>query len=199
MGYVFWITVRQEQDFSPCPSDGMDTSSHESNLIRRTQRHSLLTIKSRHIATLGVAFLLVAVCTWPGTSRSEFTSALDNGEPTSQEIDHVFQTYPHCGVLILYAAVASEHPALLSENLETASRMAGVFTASDSDYDDMAETLRVIAVHLSEHSDHQRSEAVAYWRRTCDNVERCVNEGKMPKACDKAYSALDNFDYQGTP
>jgi hypothetical protein len=103
--------------------------------------------------------------------------------------------HPECGALVLYSTIAGEQPELLLDNLETASVLAEALAETVQGYDNMVEAFRVIALHLSEHSDKSQSAARAYWRRACDNMERCANEASSSPACNNARSAVENFDY----
>jgi hypothetical protein len=136
----------------------------------------------------------VAALTLPNTARCELTSPFDVSDPTSREADQLLEGHPTCGPLILYSIIASAHPELLLENLETASLMADSLASDAHNYGQMVEAFRVIALHLNEHEDSQ-FQAVEYWRRACDDMERCSNEAVPSPACINAGSAVENFDY----
>jgi hypothetical protein len=135
----------------------------------------------------------MAASTLPKTARCELTSPFDVSEPTSREADQLLDAYPTCGPLILYSIVASAHPELLLENLETASLMADSLASDLHNYDQMVVAFRVIALHLNEH-ERSRFQAVEYWRRACDDMERCNNEAVPSPACINAGSAFEKFD-----
>lgn len=142
----------------------------------------------------GVSLLITAlILATPAWCNS--TSPFDVGGPTSGEVDRLLEGHPSCGALILYSTIAGEQPELLLDNLETADLMAHVLAADEQHYDEMAEAFRVIALHLSEHPDIPQLQAVEYWRRTCDIMERCANEAVPSPACNAAQSAVENFDY----
>jgi hypothetical protein len=152
-------------------------------------------IKPQLIWSIGALCFLIAGSILPNKARGEFSSPFDAGGPTSREADQLLEGHPSCGALILYSIIASQHPQLLLDNLETADVMADALTADHHDYDKMTQAFRVIALHLSEHDDNAQSQTVEYWRRACDDMERCANEAVSSPACNSARSAIENFDY----
>jgi hypothetical protein len=150
-------------------------------------------IKS-HLIWIAVACLLLALML-PNKAQCGFTSPFEGGGPTSREADQLLNGHPNCGALILYSTIASEHPQLLLANLETAAMMADTLASTSQNYDNLVEAFRVIALHLSGHPDDHQSQAVEYWRRACDEMERCANEAMSSPACNSARSAVENFDY----
>jgi hypothetical protein len=147
------------------------------------------------IAGMVAAALLMATLILPCTAQCKFTSALDVDGPTSVEADQLLDGHPRCGALILYSIIVSEHPELLLENLDTAALMADALAVNAENYDNMMKAFRVIALHLSEHCGEAQSKAVEYWRRACDNMERCASEAVPSPTCNSAPSAVDNFAY----
>jgi len=138
---------------------------------------------------------VVCVLGLPGLSRGELTTSYWFDVPPAPEVDRLLDTHPQCGVLILYSTIASKHPDLLSTNLDAARDVAEVFADNEQEYDNLAKTFRVIALHLNEHRELSRFAAIAYWRRACGNMEQCTRDGPRSQACRKADSAVDNFDY----
>jgi hypothetical protein len=142
---------------------------------------------------LGAVALLMAASTLPKKARGALTSPFDVNQPTSREVDRLLNGHPICGPLLLYSIVASAHPELLLENLETASMMADSLTIDINNYSQMVAAFRVIALHLSEHEDSQ-FQTVEYWRRACDDIERCSKQVVPSPACFDAGSAVENFN-----
>jgi hypothetical protein len=89
----------------------------------------------------------MAASTLPKAARCALTSPFDVNEPTSRQVDQLLNGHPICAPLLLYSIVASAHPELLLENLETASMMADWLTNDLHNYSQMVAAFRVIALH----------------------------------------------------
>jgi len=151
--------------------------------------------KPSQLCWVAALALLAGVPTLPKSGACDFTSPFHPSEPTSKEANQLLEQHPTCAALILYSMLATEHPALLIDNLDLGREMADAFSSNELSYDDMIRAFSVIALHLSEHRNEPQLEAVDYWRRACDDMERCLNETATSTSCKNARSAVDNYAF----